>query len=243
MALFALAALATTAEMYFSSDKNGANRVTNIQEGDSIWIVVYDPDENIDCDVRDKIWTDIKVFDPKTGAYIVWISYQVNDPGVAGVAPFNVYYDDPTYIPFQGHFPGNAGSLLYDYLEETGADTGLFVSSRAFQVGSRENFAQPVLNTHVVDDSIHPNPNGATFGVPNIAGQIWLQDFQWGGYEYIAGFRDYFDGSPAPAAVATVTMNWPDLLNPIFPAGRTGIPAAADYLVGRFENNNTLVGM
>ena len=67
-----VATAATTAEMYFSYDKNGRDRVTNIQEGDSIFIVVYDPDENIDCDVRDKMWPDVKIMDPKTGAYIVW---------------------------------------------------------------------------------------------------------------------------------------------------------------------------
>jgi len=65
MALFTLSAFATDAQMYFSSDKNGQNRVTNIQEGDEIWIVVIDNDENIDCDVRDKIWTDIKIMDPQ----------------------------------------------------------------------------------------------------------------------------------------------------------------------------------
>ena len=32
-------------------------------------------DMNINCDLRDKIWTDIKIMDPKTGAYIVWNSY------------------------------------------------------------------------------------------------------------------------------------------------------------------------
>jgi len=241
VALFAWAALATDAEMYFSSDSNGANRVTDIQEGDSIWICVYDPDENTDCDVRDKIWTDIKVMDPKTGAYIVWISYQVDDPGVAGVAPFNVYYNDIAYIPFQGHAPGNPGSLQYDFLEETGPDTGLFVSDRAFQVGTRENFAQARLNTHVVDNNVHPNPNVTTSGVPvGTAMGCWLQDFQWGGYEYFAGVRNYLDASPA--ASGNLTMPWIDLLNPTLPADRTGA-VAADYLVGRFENMDTLTGL
>ena len=63
MALFALSAFATDAEMYFSSDKNGQNRVTNIQEGDEIWIVVVDYDQNIDCDIRDKLGPDIKIMD------------------------------------------------------------------------------------------------------------------------------------------------------------------------------------
>ena len=72
VALFTLSAFATDAQMYFSSDKNGEDRVTQVREGDEIWIVVIDPDEDIDCDVRDKVWTDIKVMDPKTGAYITW---------------------------------------------------------------------------------------------------------------------------------------------------------------------------
>ncbi len=42
VALFVFSAFATDAQMYFSSDKNGQNRVTNIQEGDEIWIVVID---------------------------------------------------------------------------------------------------------------------------------------------------------------------------------------------------------
>ncbi len=117
MALFALAAFATSAEMYFSSDKNGANRVTNIQEGDEIWICVYDPDQNIDCDLRDKMWVDLKVFDPKTGAYIVWESY---GPGTSGTTGYG-----PNYTGIDGDTSNG------NYLEETGADTGLFVSNVA----------------------------------------------------------------------------------------------------------------
>jgi len=70
--LFTLTALASDAQMYFSSDKNGQTRVTNIQEGDEIFIVVIDNDQNIDCDIRDKMGPDIKLMDPKTGAYIIW---------------------------------------------------------------------------------------------------------------------------------------------------------------------------
>jgi len=100
MALFALSALATTAELYFSTDKNGQNRVTNIQEGDEVWIVVYDPDENIDCDVRDKIWTEIKLMDPKTGAYIVWVSYRAAGDGGANGNAYNL----DAYTPYKGHW-------------------------------------------------------------------------------------------------------------------------------------------
>ena len=91
MAFFALSAAASISELYFSSDKNGQNRVTNIQEGTQVWMVVYDPDENIDCDVRDKFWTDAKVFDPKTGAYINWafapLRVGCSGPGVRVLQP------------------------------------------------------------------------------------------------------------------------------------------------------------
>ncbi|MEW5826147.1 MAG: hypothetical protein AB1778_04890, partial [Candidatus Bipolaricaulota bacterium] len=142
MALFALSAVASTAEMYFSSDKNGQNRVTNVQEGDEVFIVIRDADENIDCDVRDKIWTDIKVMDPKTGAYIVWVSY-LDEEGDAEADT----YEEVAYDPYMGHFPGNPGWLGADYLEETGADTGLFVSKRSFQIGTREEYDDERLNT------------------------------------------------------------------------------------------------
>jgi len=95
VALFTLSAFATDAQMYFSSDQNGQNRVTNVQEGDEIWIVVIDNDENIDCDIRDKMSPDLKIMDPKTGAYIVWDGQ-----------------------------PGDTTPTDHDYLEETGADTG-----------------------------------------------------------------------------------------------------------------------
>ena len=86
VALFALSAMATDAEVYLASDSNGQNRVTNIQEGDEVWIVVYDPDENIDCDDLDKISPDIKLMDPKTGAYILWqrnLAFDPNNPKAA----------------------------------------------------------------------------------------------------------------------------------------------------------------
>ena len=99
-----LACWATDAEMYFASDLNGQNRVTSIQEGDEIWICVYDPDENINCDFQDKIFTDIRLVDPKTNAWLAW---------------------------------NNTGDLTGNYLEETGGNTGLFVSNEAFAVGAR----------------------------------------------------------------------------------------------------------
>jgi len=167
----------STAEMYFSTDKNGQNRVTNIQEGDEIWIVVYDPDENIDCDVRDKIWTDVKIMDPKTAAYIVWVSY-MNEHGDANgneYTDFAVGDWERIYEPYKGHWPGaTAGWFGADYLEETGADTGVFVSKRSFQVGTREDYDVALKSTHAVADSLYP-------------GEDWLlDDFQWGHYLYVS---------------------------------------------------------
>jgi len=205
VALFAWAAFATDSEMYFSSDSNGANRVTNIQEGDEIWIVVYDPDQNIDCDVRDKMSPDIKIMDPKTGAYIIWDRKVDFDPDSIG--------DE-------------------DYLEETGADTNVFVSHRAFKVGTREDFtvSDYTKYTHVVDNGVH--------------------DFQWGHYIYdtissgtygdVRGYIKYSSGW---------TFTDEDATNP--PQGTTGTfalphascPGADARLIGRFENMDTLVGM
>jgi len=187
--LFTLAALATSAEMFFSSDQNGQNRVTNVQEGDSIWIAVYDPDQNIDCDLRDKMAPDLKVFDPKTGAYIYWDA-------------------DPAF---------NTG----DYLEETGADTGLFVSSRAFQVGTREDYNTKQKNTHVV---------GLLSGTKPI-------DFQWGHYDYVNGYRGWYGDGNGGENYGLMPVTY----TPVMPSGIWD--ASGEYLVGRFENMDTLVGM
>ncbi|MCX6026223.1 MAG: hypothetical protein NTY23_08210, partial [Chloroflexi bacterium] len=150
--LFTAAALATEAKIYLASDMNGQNPVTNIKEGDQVYIVVDDPDNNIDCDVRDKIWVDLKIFDPKTGAYIVWDN---------------------------GGYTGRDGNKAKDYLEETGPDTGLFVSKRPFQVGTRESYdgrsgyIVQRLNTHIV------GPYNGVWGTA-----VTPTDFRWGHYEY-----------------------------------------------------------
>ncbi len=223
-ALFTLSALATGAELYFALDKNGENRVTNVQEGTSVWIVVSDPDENIDCDVRDKIWTDIKLMDPKTGAYIVWVSYK----DAAGDAAGRLY-DNALYQPYKGHYPGPAaGWLGADYLEETGADTGLFVSVRPFLVGTREDVRATYKNTHVVDNATYP-------------GEAFPKAFQWGGFEYLSGTRGWFDGTLAHQAGA---MGQAFRYVPAWPFEVvSGEGSSAEYLVGRFENMDTLVGM
>ncbi|MBE0636302.1 hypothetical protein IH601_09920 [Candidatus Bipolaricaulota bacterium] len=195
---------ATQSQLYFASDKNGQDRITQVQEGDEIWIVVIDNDENEDCDVRDKISPDLKLMDPKTGAYIVWFAV----PGS----------DDPTQ---------------FDYLEETGSDTGIFVSYRAFQIGSRESFAAnaPHLATHVVDVPV----DGFT------------DDFMWGHYLYGGAWNQPADDRVWVAPGPTFTGG---LMIPVFwpgeamPPSTWADPTAWDeYLIGRFENMDTLVGL
>ena len=227
--------IATTAELYFASDKNGENRVTKVDEGDQIWIVVYDPDEDIDCDVRDKIWTDIKVMDIKTGAHIVWKSYMTRDGDAEGDP-----YGDANYQPYKGHWPGvTAGYLGEDYLEEIDHATGLFVSRRAFQIGTRADFSGDGVDySHIV---------GPYAGAGPVVEPL---DFQWGGYLYADTFTDVDDtgddrvwvdarqrfvlatdpGSEVPPGDATL------------PPG-VGAAPAEDYMLGRFENMDTLVGL
>ncbi|UCF10827.1 MAG: hypothetical protein JSW65_03870 [Candidatus Bipolaricaulota bacterium] len=229
---------ATDAEMYFSADRNGEQRVTEIREGSELWLVVYDPDEDIDCDVRDKIWTDIKVVDAKTGAYIVW------DSVPHGGEPSS----DP---PHRGHFPGNdAGSLAYDYLEETGAKTGLFASKRPFQFGSRVSFSSnPRLHAHIT------GPYG---GSPGAA--VVPTDFQWGGYLYSDLIpRDGFGDDRvwvSPFFAAAPPAFWYEFVDSTLPATHVppgaaflpgDIPAVAefqtDYTLGRLENMDTIMGL
>ena len=210
MALFAWIAWATDAQMYFSSDSNGNNRVTMIQEGDEVWIAVLDPDENIDCDLRDKMSPELKIMDPKTGAYIVW------KPQGVQTGPITAF----------------------DYLEETGADTGLFVSNRPFQIGTRLDYETPETQTHVVDHSV-PNP----------------QDFQFGCFLYgpdgVRGGLTYVDFLSSPGFgdllfvpiedIPFVDIGGLEELPAFFP-----FPAEREvgsYLLGRFENMDTLVGL
>lgn len=247
--LFALLASfvvqASDAEMYFSNDRNGTTPVTSIQEGDEIWIVVLDSDEDLDCDVRDKVWTDVKVIDAKTGARIVWESY-LDAGGVdtdhdgSGDALFGT----PEYVPHQGHWPGiRAGSLLHDFLEETGASTGVFVSSRPFQIGTRAEYGDPRLNTHIVGP-FDENPDGS----------VTPLDFEWGGYLYaeldgntygddrvwVSAERDPVTGYRLVSAVGPAT---------IVPPGSAFVPpnvsllADQDYVLGRFENMDTVMGL
>ena len=198
---------ATSAQMYFARDKNGVNRVSSINEGDQIFIVVVDSDENTDCDVRDKIWTDVKIMDPKTGAYIVWASI--------------------------------SGDLSTDYLEETAADTGVFVSKRAFRVGTREAFTgDATRQTHVVD-------------VPDTKGHT--SDFRWGHYVY-GDNDDFSNRGENPYSDNRVwirtgpkvsnSLMGPDTVTAALPPSELLHDALEDqYLIGRFENMDTLIGV
>jgi len=232
---------ATDAQMYFSYDKNGEDQVTWIQEGDQIWIVVVDNDENTDCDVRDKIWTDIKIMDPKTGAYIVWKSYED-----ATGSPVGQEYGAADYAPYQGHWPGaTAGWLGEDYLEETGSDTGVFVSKRPFQVGSRESYDEEYKGTHVV---------GVESSPPT--------DFKWGAFLYsdidqedaplkdipgVRGDNQRWVGSTGGGSPLAYNIGFIDALyvNYELPSDleTTRGMFPSEWLIGRFENMDTLVGM
>jgi hypothetical protein len=237
VALVPLVALATEAELYFASDKNGENRVTKVREGDQVWIVVYDPDEDIDCDVRDKVWTDIKVMDIKTGAHIVWKSYMTKD-GDAN----SLKFEQPGYVPYKGHWPGTtAGFLGEDFLEEVNSSTGLFVSRRPFQIGTRVSFADGADQTHIVGPYDGKGPN------------VTPTDFIWGNYMYV----DEDDDNQGDDRI------WVGRAGEyILASGPTGIVAPPrdgiaylppgiddvdvhkkDYMLGRFGNLDTVTGL
>ena len=228
------AAWASDAQLYFSTDKNGENRVTKVREGNEIWIVVVDPDEDIDCDVRDKSWTDIKVMDTKTGAHIVWTSYLDE----FGDADGNLR-GDIGYVPYKGHWPGtSAGWLGADYLEETGASTGVFVSKRPFQIGARIDYGDdPRLHAHIVGPYA-----GAAGGI------VTPTDFEWGGYLYADSDGDENGDNrvwvSATQAFIDATVEGDEVPDgdAYLPPG-VGAAPAGDYMLGRFENMDTLVGL
>ena len=243
-----LAVWASDAQLYFSSDKNGENRVTQVQEGDAIWIVVIDSDEDIDCDVRDKVWTDVKVMDTKTGAHIVWKSY-IDADGVDTNGDGNgdlVFFGDAQYVPHKGHWPGStAGYLGEDYLEETGSGTGVFVSSRPFQIGTRVAFDEDGRNHSHIVGPYTQDPGG------------WVEptDFEWGGYLYADDPLDVAEHGDdriwvtrvqtfqrtVDAAVEVTNTEFPDG-NAYLPPG-DGVFNGEDYILGRFENMDTLIGL
>jgi len=233
---------AADSEMYFSSDKNGENRVMQVREGDQIWIVVMDSDEDIDCDVRDKVWTDIKVMDTKTGAHIVWKSY-IDEDGIDTDGDGDgdtVKHGDADYVPHKGRWPGaSAGWLGADYLEETGSSTGVFVSSRPFMIGTRVAFGGAGrFQTHIV---------GPYTGA--IGGIVTPTDFEWGGYLYADGDSDdrgddriWVDHEQLFFVSTTDELAFPDG-NAYLPPGNASAPGTEDYILGRFENMDTLIGL
>ncbi|MCK5828107.1 hypothetical protein KAH43_06225, partial [Candidatus Bipolaricaulota bacterium] len=240
---------ASDAQMYFAADKNGENRITQVREGSQIWIVVIDPDEDIDCDVRDKVWTDVKVMDTKTGAHIVWKSY-IDAGGADTSTPANgsgnSLFGDIAYVPHKGHWPGaSAGWLGADYLEETGSSTGVFVSSRPFMIGTRVAFGDlGQYQAHIV---------GPYTGV--IGGAVEPTDFEWGGYLYADYDRtDTDDAGDDRVWVTRYGKVFLPTVDPVFPNhefphGNAYLPPGVatansqDYMLGRFENMDTIVGL
>lgn len=224
---------ATNAQLYFAADKNGNEKVTSIQEGDQIWICVYDPDEDIDCDNRDKVWTDVKVIDSKTGAHIVWKSYVDKNGDTTGKKQ-----EDDGYIPYKGHFPGpTAGWTGADFLEETSASTGLFVSSRPFQIGTRVAFSHDGRQSAHIVGPYQSAPAGV---VP--------MDFKWGGYLYADSTGDgsgddrvWVDAQENFVLATTAGMDTPPGLA-YLPGDTTGTDGH-DYILGRFSNLDTLIGL
>ncbi|MBU0595634.1 hypothetical protein KJ567_03010, partial [Candidatus Bipolaricaulota bacterium] len=205
-ALFALSALASDGQIFLASDKNGQNRVTAIQEGDSVFLVVIDSDENIDCDIRDKFWADVKLFDPKTGAYIDWVSW---GPAAAPVAGYTGR--DGSTVPF--------GGVTGHFFEETGADTGVFVSNVSFQIGRRIAWTPEQANTHWVGFDFDGFDNlGAALPIPS----TWQGDWQ-----YIAG------------AILDLNVAMPAAFAP-FPASLEGRFENMDSLIVMYQDQNDL---
>ena len=81
MAFFAMSALASAnSEVWLSKDSTGYPKATKIQEGDTVWVVVKDTSRG-DIDQLDRIYTQILLYDVKTGAYLDWDN---NDDPPAG---------------------------------------------------------------------------------------------------------------------------------------------------------------
>jgi hypothetical protein len=197
-------AAASDARLYFSSDRNGQDRVTSIQEGDSVWIVVHDPDENIDCDARDKFWTDVKLMDPKTGANVDWESWE----------------DDADIDPYD--YVGRDGSTAHGhFFEETGADTGVFVSNVPFRIGRRIDWEIERGHTHWVGFDFDG------FSLDN----VFINDFLGDWYYFWPGLRGVFDLPIDPEYAPFVGV----LLDPF--------PHSFGPFHGWFENMDTLVGL
>jgi len=72
MAFFAMSALASAnSQVWLSKDKTGYPKITEIKEGDTVWVVVKETNHgNLCC--LDRIYTQILLYDVKTGAYLDW---------------------------------------------------------------------------------------------------------------------------------------------------------------------------
>ncbi len=231
---FALAGWASDASLYFASDKNGENKITSVQEGSQVWLCVYDPDEDVDCDTRDKVWTDVKVMDAKTGAHIVWKSYKDKNGDEGGKK-----FGDDDYIPYKGHSPGpTAGWTGADFLEETAASTGLFVSSRPFTIGTRVAFKNDARQSAHIAGPYNGNSPGA----------VTPTDFEWGNYLYADSTGDgtgddrvWVDVKES-FVLATDTGKETPPGSAYLPGDNSG-SGGSDYVLGRFSNLDTLVGL
>jgi len=242
-------AWASDAQLYFSTDKQGENRVTKVDEGDEIWIVVVDPDEDIDCDVRDKFWTDIKVMDTKTGAHLVWTSYlDANGVDTNADGLGDTLRGEVGYVPHKGHWPGlTAGWLGADFMEETNSATGVFVSKRPFQIGTRVDYGDDGrLHSHIV------GPYD-----PQAGGGVDPTDFEWGGYLYADANGDdngderiWVDQGQAFINAVNPPGNEIPTYDTVagdgdawLPPGTNALAGGEDYMLGRFENMDTLAGL
>ena len=198
--------------------------MSKIQEGSQVWIVVNDPDEDIDCDVRDKIWTEIKVIDAKTGAHIVWKSYtDRSGADTDGDGDGDTFFGETGYAPHKGHWPGaSAGWLGADYLEETGRTTGTFVSKRPFQIGTRVDFSHDGrTQAHIV-------------GPYDAQGGGWVEptDFIWGGYLYADNTdpgdegddRVWVSAQPNPLVAGPAAPQFMDARTTFVPGGEAFLP-------------------
>jgi len=220
--------------MWFSSDSDGGTRVTNVQEGDVVWLVIADADNNIDCDIRDKFWGDVKVMDPKTGAYIVW--------------------NTPECLKGINLHDTHEGMFDYDYFEETGKDTGVFVSSRPFQIGTRESY--DIAADHVAGTVVENDYRFFTHVVDEDATEFQWGDFLYSETDLVDQVDDDFDsagyymfGDPIANVWNFVEFDEGVLqcmaqTPSVTPHGFCcGLPAVGDYMIGRFENMDTLIGM
>ena len=205
------AGFASDSAIYFSSDANGKLPVEMIQEGDEVWICVLDSDEDVDCDTRDKISPEVKVIDPKTGAFIVW-----NRRSATQTQPITAF----------------------DCLEETGASTGLFVSRRPFQIGTREDYGGAETQAHVVDSSA-PNPQDFMYGcfLYNANGIRGGITYAWPLFTPAFGDLLFVPMEDIPVAGMRDMDELPAFLP--FPAERL----SGGYILGRIENMDTLVGL